>query len=328
MTVLRITPLEPGEEHHVAAIHNAAFGMWQRTLDPAYGCQDVTPDEVEAWMRQPDSRLLIAWLEHMPVGYAYARIVELAVGGTPLQCLHFDETTSGFGQSRIGVLPEYHLQEIAADLIDAHLNEASRLNVPLATVIAYNDNPAASLLCTSKGFFHREAYYLPELSEEEPLAIDTIFSTRDLSQPPPTLELNPALRIRYLRESDLPAIQRIFGESSPWVYGSQPSEDNIRRWLHEPWSEVTLVGEIDGQVVGVMGFSNRGLISLPGVLPGYQGQGIGATLGHYLLQEMAAHGHATALTAVPVTQKAAQRLCDKLGFHVERRRWTWVKQLG
>ena len=76
-----------------------------------------------------------------------------------------------------------------------------------------------------------------------------------------------------------------------------------------------------------MEFSDTGRLGVPGVLPEYRHQGIGTTLFYRLLQEMQRKGHDKAVADTGIMLQDAIRMYHRLGFHIARRLWHWVRLL-
>jgi len=85
-------------------------------------------------------------------------------------------------------------------------------------------------------------------------------------------------------------IQLIFGESRLDVFGSQPTIEDVASWYEAKWGVVTIVAELDGEVVGCMEYNKMGIIGIPGIKKKHQKKGIGSTLFYHLLKNMKENG--------------------------------------
>jgi len=323
MVKIEVVPFHSGQEALVAQIHNDGFGEWIRKLGRTYAYRQISPQDVLNWIQNPGDTLWLAYVNGIPAGYVHCRIEEIE-GQSNFLHLLYELTAPNMGQSRIAVVPEHRRKGVATALISTTLEHFKSQGVEIATVFAYSDNTAASALLTSLGFTHSEYFYFDRYSDKEPFVFDTIYAELDLRQPLKNVRLNPDVRIRAPREDDLESLMRIFGECSPWVYGPNPSAQQVLGWLREPWGEVTLVAEYEGKAVGAMEFSKDGVLGIPGVLPEYQNKGIGTTLFYHLLKRMQQRGHSKAIADTGIMQQNAIKMYHRLGFHIARRLWGWV----
>jgi len=224
-------------------------------------------------------------------------------------------------------MPSHRRKGVATALLRKTLEHFRNQGVEVATACAYSDNAAASAFLSSLGFIHNEYFYLERYSDQEPFAFDSVYAELDLRQPLKEVRLNPAVKVRAVREDDLEAMTRVFGECSPWVYGPQPSAEQVLAWLREPRAEVTLVAEYEGEAVGAMEFSRTGVLGIPGVLPEYGNKGIGTTLFRHLLERMQQRGHSKAIADTGIMLQDAIKMYHRLGFHIVRRLWPWIRLL-
>ncbi len=138
----------------------------------------------------------------------------------------------------------------------------------------------------------------------------------------------PAL-IREAREEDLPDIVRINLETLPEHYPDYFWRDHLRLW-----GRAFLVAEVDGRIVGyIMTRVDRGLGYLQwrpfkklghivsiAVLPEYRRRGIGTALMVEAMRRLKEiYGASEAYLEVRVSNDAAIRLYEKLGFKKVRR---------
>lgn len=123
---------------------------------------------------------------------------------------------------------------------------------------------ATSALLPGLGFEHSERFYYDRYSDQEPFVFDTVYAELDLRQPLKEMRLNPAVKVRPPSERDLEALVRVFGECSPWVYGPHPEPGQVLAWLREPWGELGMVAEYEGQAVGAMEFTAAWVFTSPG----------------------------------------------------------------
>ena len=324
MAEIYVEPFRPGQEMLVAQIHNASFDEWARKLGEAYAYRKVMPQEVLDWSQKPSNTIWLAYLNGVPAGYIHCRVEEIR-GRRKFLHLLYELTDRDMGQSKIAVVPRYRGRGVGKALLRTTLEYFKDRGVEIATAYAYDDNESASALLSSLGFRHEEIFYYEDYSQQEPFAFDSIYAELDLSKPLKDVRLNPDVKVRTPREEDLDALIRIFGECSPWVYGPKPSAKEVLSWLHNSRAKVTLVAEYRGETVGAMEFFKDGRIGIPGVLPEHRRKGIGTTLFYHLLKEMQRHGLVKAVVDTGIILRDAIRMYHRLGFHIARRRWAWIK---
>ena len=97
------------------------------------------------------------------------------------------------------------------------------------------------------------------------MSSDSILAEFDFSKELPDIPLNINVKIRKVQRGDLKDIQQIFGECRPDVFGLAPTFDNAVSWYEAKWGEVTLVAELEGEVVGCMEYNKQGIIGSLGV---------------------------------------------------------------
>lgn len=326
MSDIAVTSFGPGQEEIIAQIHNAAFEEWATKVGRVYEYRQVAPEDVIGWGTDLTEELWLAYTDGVPAGYIHCRIEE-PEGNPGFLHVSYEITAPDMGQSRVGVVPEHRRIGVATSLLLVTLGYARSRGAEIANVYAYSDNHAASALLSGLGFTHEERFYYSRYSGEEPYAFDSVFAELDLRRPLKASRLNPEVTMRPPREDDLEVMVRVFGECSPWVYGPEPPPDQVLAWLRDPWGEVTLVAEYQGEPVGAMEFSDTGRLGVPGVLPEYRNQGIGTTLFYRLLQEMQRKGHNKAVADTGIVLQDAIRMYHRLGFHIARRLWHWVRLL-
>ncbi|PVE19026.1 ribosomal protein S18-alanine N-acetyltransferase [Arthrobacter sp. Bz4] len=127
--------------------------------------------------------------------------------------------------------------------------------------------------------------------------------------------------LRDLLLQDVPAVARLELELFPtdaWpleMFLDEVSQTETRRYL---------VAEIEGRMVGyagVMCVAATADIQTIGVLPGYEGQGIGTTMLNELLAEARHRGATEVLLEVRADNPRAQKLYTLTGFeHIHTRR--------
>ncbi len=324
--MVEVASFHPGQEALVAQIHNAGFDEWIRRLGRAYAYREVMPQDVLDWSQEPTDTLWLAYVNGAPAGYVHCRMEKIEGQNNFLHLL-YELTAPDMGQSRIAVVPRHRRKGVAATLLRTTLEHFESRGVEIATVYAYSDNAAASALLSSLGFTHNEYFYHDRYSDKEPFVFDCVYAELDLRQPLKDIRLNPAVKIRAPREDDLEAMIRVFGECSPWAYWRHPSADQVLAWLREPWGEATLVAEYEGEAVGAMEFATTGVLGIPGVLPEYRNKGIGTTLFYHLLKRMQQWGHSKAIADTGIMLQDAIKMYHRLGFHIARKLWPWVKLL-
>jgi len=249
MIGIEVTAFHGGQEGLVAQIHNAGFDEWITRLGRTYSYRQVTPQDVLDWIQEPTDTLWLAYVNVAPAGYAHCRIEEIEGQGNFLHLL-YELTAPDMGQSRIAVVPKHRRKGVATSLLRTTLEHLKSQGVEIATAYACSDNGAPSALLSRLGFTHSEYFYFDRYSDQEPFVFDSVYAEIDLRQPLKEVRLNPAVQIRAPREDDLEAMIRVFGDCSPWVYGPHPSAEQVLAWLREPWGEVTLVAEYEGEAGG------------------------------------------------------------------------------
>ena len=142
---------------------------------------------------------------------------------------------------------------------------------------AYSFNSAAVGLMTKLG-----------LDQE----VGAVFAELELSRLPQRESLRTDLVIRSPDLSEAALYIQVFDECSPFAFERTPSMEDISRWLSCDNSAEILVGEYDGQVIGLMEYFRDGVIGIPGILPTYRRQGFGETLFYNLLSR----GHCPVLS--------------------------------
>ena len=77
-----------------------------------------------------------------------------------------------------------------------------------------------------------------------------------------------------------------------------------------------------------MEYFKDGVIGIPGILPGYRGQGFGETLCYHLLLRMKQAGRLRALGDTGITQEGMMALYMRFGFDLSKRLYNWHKVLS
>ncbi|MFX1564290.1 MAG: GNAT family N-acetyltransferase [Promethearchaeota archaeon] len=327
MDNLSLAPAQQGQEEILANIHNVGFRECIEQLGIMYEFRENRRGDFKGLVLEPKVSLLVAFLDDIPVGYTCSRFVKLAEENNICRVM-FEPTESNLGQSRIVVLPEYRRRGIASALIRTSLENAKEKGAEIAFIYSHSDNTAASALLTELGFVHDEVFYYPPYSNTKPYDHDNIYLELDLSQPAKRVPLNSDVKLKAPSVEDLPVLVRIFGECAPWAFGPSPSFEHVHNWLKEPWGEEQFAAVVDGEIVGVMEFSARGQLGVPGVLPEYQRRGIGTTLLYYLLKRMQEKGYRRVLAETGIIAKDAISLYHRLGFRQVRAQWRWHKILS
>ena len=325
MAKIKIAPFQRGQEKIVAHIHNAAFTEWIEKLEKCYAYRYITPQDVTEWCRSLSASIWLAYVKEEPAGYVYYRL-ELASGQRDFLVMHYDLTHPDWGQSKIAVIPKHRRKGIATALMKACLKDFDAKGGELAMAAAYNDNISAVALLSKVGFINNDLFYFQPYSDQKPWGYDSVYAEIDLTKPLKNLQLNPNVIIRKPRHSDLDAFVTIFCESAPFAFGPEPSHQQITEWMaRSDADETMLVAEYEGNVAGVMEFSEDGSIGIPGVLPKYRNKGIGTTLFYHLFKRMQLKNHRKAIGDTGLIQKEMIRMYDRFGFHISRKLLNWAK---
>ena len=327
MSEIKIKQIEKGQESIVCEIHNNSFSYWIENLGILYGYKYLENKDVENWLLNERSFVLIAYDNEEPVGYVHYQIEDIVGDKKTVRNLVFCETKESLGQSKIGVLSANRRKKIASKLVQKALEESKHFESYTALFLAYNQNLPVAGLLTNLGFSHKKLYYFESFSKVKPYVQDAVLAEFDLSQELPNIKLNQDVVIRKISIEDLSSLQGIFGESRPDVFGSNPTYDQVREWYQSAWGEVTLIAEFKEQVVGCMEFTSLGVIGIPGVLLEYRKQGIGSTLFYHILLEMKNSGKEKALADTGYILQDAINLYKKFNFNLSRELWAWVKIL-
>jgi len=325
MSDIKIKLGEKGQESIICEIHNESFSYWIDNLGFLYGYKNLESKDVEKWFLDDKSLVLIAYDKDQPVGYVHFQIENIIGDKKTIRNLVFCETKESLGQSKIGVLSSNRRKKIALKLMKKALEKSKQFEADTALFLAYNQNLPVRGLLANLGFDHKQLYYFEPFSKEKAFAQDSVLAEFDLSQDLPNIKLNQEVVTRKIRLKDLSSMQRIFGESRPDVFGSNPTLNQMKKWYQSAWGEVTMIAEIEEQVVGCMEFTSLGVIGIPGVLPEFRKQGIGSTLFYHLLLEMKNSGKEKALADTGFELKEAINLYKKFNFNLSRELWAWVK---
>ena len=327
MSDIKIKQGEKGQENIICEIHNESFSYWIDNLGLLYGYKYLENKDVENWLSNERSFVLIAYDNEQPVGYVHCQIEDIVGDKKTIRNLVFCETKESLGQSRIGVLSTNRRKKIASKLMKKAFEKSKQFDADTALSLVYNQNLPARRLLTNMGFEHKQLFYFKPYSKKKPYVQDSVLAEFNLSQNMPEIQLDQDVVIRKILLEDLYSMQRIFGESRPDVFGSNPTYNQVREWYQSTWGEVTLIAEIEGQVVGCMEFTSLGVIGIPGILLEYRKQGIGSTLFYHLLLEMKNSGKEKALADTGFELQDAINLYKKFNFNLSRELWAWVKIL-
>ncbi|MFX0062021.1 MAG: GNAT family N-acetyltransferase [Candidatus Hermodarchaeota archaeon] len=323
---IEVNSFNLGQEELVCQIHNGAFNDWIKRLGSLYAYHKIEPKEVLMWSQEPKKSIWLAYMDGNPAGYVCCQLNQLQGKNTVVNLL-YEETKESLGQSKIAVLPNYRRKGVAKTLLIRTMEHYKTLGAETAIVISYSDNTAASALMSALGFDHRDFYYYPPYSDEEPYIQEDVLAELYLNHPLTHVRLNSDVMIRKLQKEDLNAMRKIFGECRPDVFGSSPSTKQVYEWYTGQWAEVSLVAEYNKEVVGCMEFTASGVIGIPGVLPNYQNKGIESTLFYYLLKTMQDMAKTKALADTGIIMQDAIKMYERFGFNTSRRQWGWVKKL-
>lgn len=329
MVDISIISYEDDKAEDVCVVHNSAFKSYIEEFGMLYGYKNLNPDEICSWIKDTYSKIWLAYVDNKPVGYVHCSLVKEKKDNEIL-VFWFVETVEGRGQSRIAVVPSFRKKGIAKKLVE-HANEYyKKVGAEIAVAVAYNDNELVSQFFTRLGFKHERYHYYGKYSKTEPFETDAVLARFDLNQSLPKIPLNPDVNVRPFTENDLPAIQEISINARHIVWDKYSSiEKFIKWWYQEGRGEVTLLAELEGEVVGFMEYTSAGVIGIAGILPQYRKRGIGSTLFYHLLKSMKEKGLSKGLVDsgyVPWTANA-RKMYAKFNFDLSRELWVWVKKL-
>ncbi|MEM7129448.1 MAG: GNAT family N-acetyltransferase [Chloroflexota bacterium] len=320
---LQISRLEPSQAKAVVNVHNSAFARWSAKLPACYRYQPLQIERAREWLQLPAQTIWVAWHSGTPIGYACCQQRVLPYNDE-ICLLHFDVTHEDWGQSRIGVVPEFQGQGVATQLLQTIVDDFTMGGGHLVTAYGYNFNPAATRLFTKLGFVNSERFVYIPFSSQKPFTFDSVFAQLDLAKPLPSVPHGEELAIRPLHEGDTHAIRRIFQESSPFAFDGEPSDDALAEWWWDEHADIRLVATIHGEVVGLMECYRDGVIGIPGVLPTYRRRRYGSTLFYHLLASMQQAGYQLAVGDTGVVQKGMIRLYQRFGFDCSPRLLNWI----
>lgn len=311
-----------GQEDIVANIHNQAFKSWIYSLGSLYGYKIIDSSDVKEWIKEENSKILIAYFDGKPVAYIHFKL-EKITDSSPINQMVVIETKESLGQSKIAVLPKYQKKGIGTELIISAINYFS--NIDTALILAYSDNIPMKIIMEKLGFKHEKLMILENYSETEPFANDSVLASINLLDKLPTINTNADVKVRPIEKKDYQSMRKIFGKSRSDVFGENPTTENIKEWIESGWGEVTLVAEINGKVVGCMEFTKEGVIGIPGVLPSYRKKGIGSTLFYFLLKKMKELGYSKALADTGYQLEDAIKMYRRFNFDLSRDLCSWIK---
>lgn len=325
MVDISIIPYEDGKAEDVCSVHNSAFKSYINEFGRLYGYRNLIPNDIYNLIENIESNIWLAYMDNEPVGYVHCAI-EVKKKHIEYMTFYFVETMEGRGQSKIAVVPSFRKKGIAKALVRHAIEYYQKKGAELAIAFVYNDNELATHLFTKLGFKHEKFHYYDKYSKTEPLEVNTLIATFDLTQPLPKITLNPKVKVRIISKDDLPTIKDIRATGRPGVHTTM---EQVIEWFNEGWGEVTLVAEFEGKVVGCMEYNPDGVINILGILPQYRSKGIGTTLFYQLLKIMKERGLPKAVADsmyLPWTEHA-RKMYKRFNFNRSRDLWVWVKNI-
>jgi len=311
-----------GQEDYIVTIHNQAFKNLIEDLGELYCYKFITKYDVENWTLNNHSKIFIIYFNKEPIGYTHCQVEEIT-GKSKIKELVFIETKESLSQSKIAIIPKYQNQGFGKILINHAINYFADIDSIL--VLAYNDNHAMTFILSKLGFKHEKLFFYSKYSLDKPYSNDSVLAYFNLNNQIPKINYNEKVTVRPIEKKDYNAMQQIFGESRPDVFGTNPSFENIVEWIDSGWGEVTLVAEFDGKTVGCMEFTKKGVIGIPGILLDYRKKGIGSTLFYNLLRKMKEMGYKKALADTGFVLEDAIKMYKKFNFNLNRELWSWIK---
>ncbi len=325
MVDISIILYEEDKAEDVCIVHNSAFKSYIEEFGMLYGYQKLNPNDIQNWIKNPESLIWLAYVENEPVGYVHCS-TEVKKKDNEFMVFYFVETMVGRGQSKIAVIPSFRKKGIAKALIRHTIEYYKKIGAEIAIAYAYHDNELATHLFTKLGFKHESFHYYDKYSKTEPHEVNTMVATFDLLKTLPKITLNSKANIRIIFKDDLPVIREIRVTARP---DDDTTMEQVIDWYKEGWGEVTLVAEFEGKVVGCMEYNSDGVIGILGVLPQYRSKGIGTTLFYHILKTMKERGLPKAVADseyLPWTEHA-RKMYKRFNFDLSRELWVWVKKL-
>ena len=326
MAKLELHSYRSGMESVVAYLHNSSYAGWRNNLEPCFGYEELDELHISQWVSQPSLSIRVAYYNQEPIAYAGYRTAT-EHGKQDFIFGRLELTHQDWGQSQLGVLPDYRQQGVGREIVESILSELTASKACIVIGWCYNFNRPACALFERLGFVNQERYYYEPHSEQEPWGYDSIYAELDLKKPLKDIPLNADLTLRAPRTEDETQFLELFRLSAPFAFGPRPNRVDIKRWLKDPNRRGILVGEYNGKVAGVVEYFIHGILGIPGVLPEYRGRGIGSTLLYNLLLQMQEQGISRAFGDTGVIMEDMLHLYERFGFNLNRRLLNWVLRL-
>ena len=309
---LNIEWYQQGQENIIATLHNEGFSEWIASVGMYYGYKKMHAEDVALWLDSPVllTNIVLVELEMIPV--AYAHICIYLDGTLKIGSFH-DVGCCEYNQSELAVIPRYRRRGIGTALLQHCITFFNQHDVDEVRIYVYSDNLVARKFLDQQDFHHT--------------GVDVILAEIDLTKELPVKNIDTPANIRTLDERDavklLEFSQEAEGEDIGIIRAS--TVDEARAYILRDDTEVEVVAELEGKIVGCFGAEKHtGHLGL-NVHPEYRQRGIGSALMYNLLRILRERGYVKALTDSEANRIPAHALYKKFGFQEMRRRECWVK---
>ncbi len=111
MDILIIT-YEEDKTEDVCFIHNSAFMSYIEEFGILYGYRNLSPNEIGSWIKDPQSKIWLAYVDNEPVGYVHCS-QRTEKKDNEILTMWFVETFEELGQSKLAVIPSFRKKGIA-----------------------------------------------------------------------------------------------------------------------------------------------------------------------------------------------------------------------
>ena len=71
MVNISIILYEEDKAEDVCIVHNSAFKSYIEEFGMLYGYQKLNPNDIQNWIKNPESLIWLAYVENEPVGYVH-----------------------------------------------------------------------------------------------------------------------------------------------------------------------------------------------------------------------------------------------------------------
>ncbi len=316
-----------GEESDIARLYNLGFSRLIEELDPVYGWKQVQTDDVMHWSSGGKSQVWVAGFDDSIVGYAQTtHVTESGLNEVEVQwispCVKWD-----FSQGNLVVHPDHRGRGVATSILTAVIEDSRAKGYDLLHALTFSDNVEGEGLLRKLGFQRHDVLVYPRFSTTQPIGNSSIYVSRDLTKPLPSVSVPEDMEIRAARPSDAEDVSKIHRANVWWNRESWSEEWNLK-YVRGEMGHRVLVAEADGRVIGAMDYFDRGTIGIAGVLPEFRRRGIGSALFLRLLEVMRDKGISRAFADSGLTQREAISMYHRFEFDVERTQTLWSLSLS